>query len=157
MMSRAGAAEIVAIEANTRAFLRCLVVKNALKFDADFWLGDFCAYLASTTDSYDFVVSSGVLYHMGNPLKLLADMARVASSFGLWTPYYDREVMNARPDLARRFARKPRVARFRDREVATFEQRYVHPPGSPWFRGGAAEVSHWLTKGSARSAGRAGF
>jgi Protein of unknown function (DUF1698) len=148
MMSRAGAAQIVAIEANVRAFLKCLIVKNALKFDADFWLGDFCAYLANTNHSYDFVLASGVLYHIIEPVQLLADVARVAPRVGLWTHYYDRDVMSARAELRTRFARAPRVERFRGREVVTFEQRYVHPVGSPWFRGGPAEVSRWLTRES---------
>jgi hypothetical protein len=63
------------------------------------WLGDFCAYLAGTTDSYDFVLA--VLYHMREPVQLLADIARVAPSFGLWTHYYDREVINGRPKLSK--------------------------------------------------------
>lgn len=148
MMARAGAARITAIESNTRAFLKCLIVKNAIKFEADFMLGDFRQYLASTTDRYDFVLASGILYHMSNPVKLLADMARVAPSFGVWTHYYDHEAISCRPELKKRFAREPTVQRFHGRAVVTHEQRYVHPANSLWFRGGNARSSHWLTQES---------
>jgi SAM-dependent methyltransferase len=148
MMARAGAGQIIAIETNVRAFLKCLIVKNALKFDTDFWLGDFREYLANTTDSYDFVLASGVLYHMTDPVRLLADIARLAPAVGLWTHYYDRDLIDSHPHLAKRFSREPRVDWFREREVVTFEQRYSHARGSPWFRGGSAEVSYWLTKES---------
>jgi hypothetical protein len=59
MMARAGAASITSIEANTRAFLKCLVVQNALKFEADFRLGDFRRYLANNAEVYDLLLASG--------------------------------------------------------------------------------------------------
>ena len=37
MLSRACAASVTAIESNTIAFLKCLIVQNALKFDAEFY------------------------------------------------------------------------------------------------------------------------
>jgi len=148
MMARAGAARLIAIEANVRAFLKCLIVKNAFKFDADFWLGDFRSYLATTTDCYDFVLASGVLYHMASPVQLLADIARVAPAFGIWTHYYDGDVINQRPDLKKRFATEPAILTFRNLRVTAFEQRYSHPEGSLWFRGAPVRTSYWLTKES---------
>jgi hypothetical protein len=76
MVSR-GAAHITSIESNTRAFLKCLIVKNALNFDVDLRLEDFRPFLATCRETYDLVLASGVLYHMTDPVQLLTDMARV--------------------------------------------------------------------------------
>jgi len=83
MLSRSGAASIKSIESNTTAFLKCLIVQNALKFNADFILGDFRPYLDTCTDTYDLLIASGVLYHMTDPVKLLQDMAKVSRSIGI--------------------------------------------------------------------------
>ena len=40
-MARAGATHITSIESNIRAFMKCLIVKEALGFSADIYLGDF--------------------------------------------------------------------------------------------------------------------
>lgn len=145
MMARAGTAQILAIEGNTRAFLRSLIVKNAIKFDADFLLGDFQQYLAVTTERFDFVLACGVLYHLTRPVRLLEDMARVAPSLGIWTHYYDRDVIGRRPELRRRFAHEPTVQQFRGRPIVGFEQRYIDRL-SPLA--GDSPVSLWLTKES---------
>jgi hypothetical protein len=79
-----------------------LTVQNALKFNADFILGDFRPYLDTCTDTYDLLVASGVLYHMTEPVKLLQDMAKVSASIGVWTHYYDADVTLKRDDLKRR-------------------------------------------------------
>ncbi len=81
MLAKAGAGRILSIEANRQAFLRCLVVQAALKFDAEFLLGDFRSYLKDTEERFDFLLASGVLYHMTNPEEMLADMR---FSLGSW-------------------------------------------------------------------------
>ena len=46
MLQKAGAREIVAVEANTRAYLKCLIAKEVLGLEAaHFTLGDFEEYL----------------------------------------------------------------------------------------------------------------
>lgn len=50
MLERAGAGEIVAIEALVPAFMRCLIVKNLLGLRARFLLGDFVEFLRETTE-----------------------------------------------------------------------------------------------------------
>jgi hypothetical protein len=59
MLSQAGAAAITSIESNSTSFLKCLIAQNALKFNADFTLGDFRPYLDACTDTYDLLVASG--------------------------------------------------------------------------------------------------
>jgi hypothetical protein len=148
MMSRAGAARITSIESNMRAFHKCLIVKNALGFDADFMLGDFRHYLANTNDTYDFVLASGVLYHMLDPVKLLVDIARIAPSIGVWTHYYDDDVIRSRPELKKRFADEPTAKQFQGRALVSYEQMYLEAESLPGFCGGNSPNSYWMTKNS---------
>ncbi len=85
-----GAREIVAIEANVEAYLKCLIVKEitGLK-SAKFMLGDFREYLLSCERSFDIVMCSGVLYHMVDPIELIQLISRVTSHCFVWTHYYD--------------------------------------------------------------------
>jgi len=62
LLERLGAAEIVGIEANTRAYLRCLVVKEILGLGrARFLCGEFVSYLRTSDRRFDLAVASGVL------------------------------------------------------------------------------------------------
>ena len=86
-------AEVVAIESQAKAYLKCLVVKELLGLDrASFLLGDFVEYLRSCGERYDVCFASGVLYHLRNPVEAIALAARAAGRLLLWTHYYDEEV-----------------------------------------------------------------
>lgn len=62
LLHRAGAAEIVAIEANPQAYLKCLITKELLGVPAGRCVhGDFVVYLRETGERYDVVIASGVL------------------------------------------------------------------------------------------------
>ena len=62
---RLGAAELIAIEANVEAYLKCLIVKELVGLRRSrFLLGDFIEYLKLDTTRYDLVFCCGVLYHM---------------------------------------------------------------------------------------------
>jgi SAM-dependent methyltransferase len=148
MLSRAGAASVTAIESNTIAFLKCLIVQNALKFDADFMLGDFRPYLETCNDTYDLLVASGVLYHMTEPVKLLQDMAKVSRSIYIWTHYYDPDIILKRDDLKKKFESNPRVQHFGSREVVSYQQSYQEALQWKGFCGGSAPTSYWMTKES---------
>jgi SAM-dependent methyltransferase len=147
MMARAGA-KVRAIESNSSAFLRCLVVKNALQFSSEFLLGDFRKYVAETTDRYDAVVASGVLYHMTDPVTLLSNISRVSDRLCLWTHYYDHETIMNTWYLPPRFENNPSVSFFNGRRIEG--HRYYYLEGLEWggFSGGAAPHSLWLTKAS---------
>ena len=148
MLSQAGAAAITSIEANTNAFLKCLIVQNALKFNADFMLGDFRPFLDTCTDTYDLLVASGVLYHMTEPVKLLQDMAKVSRSIYIWTHYYDADVVLNHEHLKKKFDSDPRVQHFGDREVISYKQSYLDALQWKGFCGGSAPTSYWLSKDS---------
>ncbi|MEM6903710.1 MAG: methyltransferase type 12, partial [Pseudomonadota bacterium] len=87
MIGNKGPKRLLSLEANSRAFLKCLVAANALQINAEFMLGDFVPYLTETEDRFDLLVASGVLYHMKEPFKVIEGMARVADRIGIWTHY----------------------------------------------------------------------
>lgn len=104
MMEHRGAASVKAIESNGRAFLRCLIVKELLDLKrVRFEFGDFMAYLKTSTDRYDLIFASGVLYHMSHPLVLLKEAADHADRLFVWTHYYDESVIAALPAIAANF------------------------------------------------------
>jgi len=147
MMANAGA-RVTAIEANTRAFLKCLVVKNVLNFDADIQLGDFRPHLANSQEQYDVIVSCGVLYHMTDPLKLLQDMAKRAPAIGIWTHYYDPDIINDRQDLRDKFCSDARICNIGSQKITMYQQSYLKALEWSGFCGGSHPISFWLTRDS---------
>ena len=142
MMERAGAS-VLAIEANQRAFLKCLVVKDALHLKSEFLYGDFRAYFeAANPDRFDFVLAMGVLYHMPEPLKLLHGIAGVTDAFGLWTHYYDPDVMGAKLQ----FNPKPILQTVEGKSAEVYQQHYLLSVARPKFCGGSEPTSCWLAK-----------
>jgi uncharacterized protein DUF1698 len=146
MMASRGALHITSIEANTRAFLKCLIVKEALGIEADFILGDFRRYLMGCSARFDFVLASGVLYHMTEPIELLEDLARVTDSLGLWTHYFDLDVIAAKPHLQQKFDAAPQLRQFKGRTIAVHPQHYQAALSWKGFCGGSAPASCWMAK-----------
>lgn len=146
MMEARGAESILAIEANSKAYLKCLIVKEILKLKrARFLLGNFVEYLRESQNSYDFCLASGVLYHMVNPVELIQLISKVTNVVLLWTHYYDGEVINADAKLARRFGKEVKS------EHGGFEHklyRYGYLDALNWggFCGGSAAYSFWMQK-----------
>ena len=101
MMLDYNAASVLAIEANTLAYLRCLIVKELLGLkNAHFLLGDFVSYLAACERRIDLIVACGVLYHLTDPLATLADLSRLTDRIFIWSHFFDAEKMA--PDDPRR-------------------------------------------------------
>ncbi|HEY1901683.1 MAG TPA: methyltransferase domain-containing protein [Terracidiphilus sp.] len=142
MLERAGA-DVTAIEANQRAFLKCLIVKNALRLKAEFLYGDFRPYLKQTRPgAFDFVLAIGVLYHMLEPAKLLHDIAQATDAFGVWTHYYNHKIIGSTP----RFDPKPSVQTVEGKSVEVYKQNYLFSVKARGFCGGSAPTSYWLTR-----------
>jgi hypothetical protein len=94
MLHEAGA-RVTAVEARSHAYLKCLVVKEILNLNrAHFYLGDYRAYLASTTDRYDMVLASGVLHEQPDPVALLEAIAMVTDRVAIWTHYWDDRLLS---------------------------------------------------------------
>ena len=98
MLEQLGAASVTAIEGNSRAFLKCLCVKELMGLTRTrFKLGNFLPYLQDC-QPYDAIICSGVLYHMTDPLRLLDLVTRKADRLLIWTHVYDKEVVADRDD-----------------------------------------------------------
>ena len=146
MIESSGAASILSIEANTRAYLRCLIAKEIMGLQRSrFVCGDFTMFLRGTDQRFDFVVASGVLYHQIDPIQVIADIARVAPAVAIWTHYYDADLIARNPAVANR------VTRSVEAETAGFKhQRYKYTYGSAldWsgFCGGSHPCANWLSR-----------
>jgi hypothetical protein len=89
MLERYGVAAITSIEANTRAFLKCLCMKEILDLrQASFKLGNFVPFLKEC-GNYDIILASGVLYHMTDPIELLQLIMKRTDRVILWTHYFN--------------------------------------------------------------------
>lgn len=145
MLDRAGA-KVLAVEAHTRAYVKCLVVKEILGMPgARFVLGDLNAHLTATTDTYDACFACGVLYHMRAPVQTLALISKVTSRLFLWTHYYDPDIVNASDLLRPRFTTHEKV------EHAGFPHtlhrfNYESALRLKGFCGGNAEHANWLSR-----------
>lgn len=104
LLEQRGARSITAVEAHPRAYLRALVAKEVLGLTrARFLLGDFVKYLQTTDTRFDVGIASGVLYHMPEPVELLALLARACDGVYLWTHYFDAGQLVRRPNVEARF------------------------------------------------------
>lgn len=110
MMTQRGAT-VLAIESNLRAWMRCLVAKQAAGGmpGATFLLGNFVKYVQAASRRFDFVLASGVLYHMTDPVGLLRGLTATSDAIGLWTHYFEPGMLERRDALRRKFSPTPRV------------------------------------------------
>ena len=145
MLHQAGAASITSVEANTPLFLKCLIVRDLLEMNrAQFLCGNFVEYLRTTDRTFDVCWASGVLYHMEDPVELLAPISKRSQRLFLWTHYFG----------ANHITRKIRQRRFDEARVVRtegFEHRlYRHKYGIALrfrdFIGGTAPTSSWLPR-----------
>lgn len=133
-------ADVLAIEANTRAFLRCLVAKEVLGMRTRFQLGDFVQLLRESPP-FDLIVASGVLYHLTDPVEMIALAAGASDRLYLWTHYYDRDSVS--PTL--RF-NAPERCDVRGFSHTLHRQHYQTRLGNRAFFGGAHASSCWLSR-----------
>lgn len=146
MLDRAGATDVLAVEANTRAYLKCLIAKELLGVPAArFVCGDFSAFLRETRDRVDLVVASGVLYHMIDPVELITQIAAVTDAVYLWTHYYDEAILRRRPELAYRLV-PPQPSESGGFRHHLYRNDYRTALDSAAFCGGSRPYSNWLPR-----------
>jgi hypothetical protein len=147
MLEQLGARSILAVEANTHAFLKCLIVKEVLQLRrARFMLGDFQQYLRLCRQHFDLIVASGVLYHVQDPVELIDLVAAHTDRLIFWTHYYDDAVVRSNPALTEKFGGEVRLS---DRTGGSVVGRqYLYGDSLTWqgFCGGGAEWSTWLER-----------
>jgi hypothetical protein len=135
------------IEANKLSFLRCLIVKEILDLKhAKFFLGDFMPWLENPPTRYDFVVASGVLYHMQDPIRLLDLISERADSFYIWTHYYDTDAMPIDDLRHTPFVGAPEVQTFNGIPVHLYTRSYHGAWQNKSFCGGVHDLHRWMAK-----------
>jgi hypothetical protein len=147
MLEQYGAGEVTAIEANTRAFLKCLIAKELLAIRrVRFLCGDFVEYLRQDGPMFDVCLASGVLYHMQNPVELIALMAgRCREHLLLWSHYYDEDIIAGNPVLAPKFT-EAKTAEHGGFRHTLYRQEYQQAVKWSGFCGGSAPLSHWMKR-----------
>ena len=145
MLEHLGAASITSIEANTRAYLKCLIVKELLGLKrAHFQCGDIIEYLHTNQSKFDVCFASGVLYHMHNPVELLALLAKTSDRLFVWTHYYDATIVSENPNLAHKFTSHVSATYDGFRHVL-YRMEYKEALDYVGFCGGSSSYSHWMT------------
>jgi hypothetical protein len=136
-----GADRILAIEANTEAFLKCLVVKEILQTPrCRFVLGDCLKFLQESHDQFDMIFCSGILYHMENPFDLIKAISRHTGRVFLWTTHHT-------PDGPTALARIPKPVVCDGLKLTFYEQTYTDADlalGTFW--GGNRPTASWLSR-----------
>jgi hypothetical protein len=135
-----GAKSIVAIEANTEFYLKCLLVKNELNLDnVEIIYGD-CVKVMSDPDFcarpwFDLCFASGILYHMKDPLYFIDLICGTAPQIYIWSQFAtDDSPTGPWTEL-------------RDGENRTYTARWnSYSEKKHW--GGVAEGAFWLTEES---------
>jgi 2-polyprenyl-3-methyl-5-hydroxy-6-metoxy-1,4-benzoquinol methylase len=144
MLEEAGA-RVDAIEANQRAFLRCLIAKEIMGLkQSRFWLGDFIEGLKTWERNYDLIVACGVLYHLTNPLKLIDLIAERTDAAYFWTHVVTEEAMP--PSDPRRLVIAPDVEthQFHGLDVRAYRRTYANAQQNVTFCGGLKDEHRWL-------------
>jgi len=148
MFQNRGANKVISIEANSRAFLKCLCIKEILKLDkVEFLLGDFMSFLRRESAQYDMVFASGVLYHMEDPIELIKLISKVSDKTLLWTHYFDDDILSKRNELSHKFS-NVRTIHYEGVSYEYSVQSYKAALNWAGFCGGPKPESKWLTRGS---------
>lgn len=146
MLCQKGAAEVVAIEANKRSYLKCLVVKELYQLNqARFLLGESIEYLRETKEVFDVGIASGILYHMANPVELLALLAQRCRAVFLWTVFYDPAFYERFPEKKATFS-PPEPVNFGGFQHQVHRHHYGEALDWNGFCGGAQPYCHWLER-----------
>lgn len=140
-------AQVTAVEGNVDAFLRCLILKNALGMRARFQLGDFGKAVGGG-QHYDAIYASGVLYHLQDPIDFLARAAESSPRLYLWTHYYDEQFVPLVEHERKGFAGGRRSTRsFKGRDFVYYEKSYdlghVELAG---YIGGLNATANWISR-----------
>lgn len=138
-LAKLGAKEIIAIESNIEAYIKCLIVKEILNIPrAKFLLGDCIRFMEENEQRFDMVFCSGILYHMEDPFKLIEAISDRTDRVFLWTHYYSDAVSTSPARQAREVERGG--IRLKYWEVEYGDMGY----GKFW--GGNKKTAAWLEK-----------
>jgi hypothetical protein len=100
---------------------------------------------AHPSTRWDFVLASGVLYHMLDPFELLGLMARATDRLAIWTHYFDEAILMS-PPMARQFASPAVPVRVGDDEYVLHGRAYGEALEWGGFCGGPAVSANWIER-----------
>lgn len=104
MISRKGARDVLAIEANGRAYLKCLVVKEVLDIsNARFLLGNALPFLRETDRQFDVGVACAFLNHLVQPVEVIQLLLRRCRAVFIWNVTFHPSLFEKQPALETRF------------------------------------------------------
>jgi hypothetical protein len=147
MLEKAGAASVLAIEANTRAYLKCLAVKEIFNLSrCRFLCGDFVEFLSQADQRFDLILASGVLYHMKDPLRFLELLSKHTDRLFIWTHYYDADLINAKDYLKSKFFTEEKVELANGGTATLHRHEYQTMLQSQSFCGGSEAYSKWINR-----------
>lgn len=140
-----GARQITAVEANSDAFIKACMLKNALNLNAQFLLGDFMEYLSRDGQKVDLVYASGVLYHLTAPLEFLRRCTTVGDHLFLWTFVYDEDAIANHPYERQLFSGTETFSHH-DLDVVGHRRFYdMDLAKNGKYQGGIDDVAFWFT------------
>ena len=147
LIDKLGAASVTAVEANARAYLKCLIAKETFRMSdrVRFLLGDCLAYLRALEKTHDIAVASGLLYHLTNPVELLELLARRSDAIFLWTVFYDPAFVAQNPVPGAKFSEALAMDQSGFKHTV---HRFNYGPSLEWkgFCGGGEVYSYWMEK-----------
>jgi SAM-dependent methyltransferase len=140
-------AHVTAVEANKRAFLKCLITKEIVGMPrAKFLLGDCVQYLEQNVTRYDLIVACGVLYHMVDPLRFLEAVAARTDNLYLWTSYIDEAAAPLESPEAKHLARVREEHDFRGARTTLYRMNYYNVHLNDDFTGGIYSEPRWMSR-----------
>ena len=146
MMHNAGAPQITSIEANQRAFLKCLITKYLYDYNANLILGDLSKYIEKCNVQYDFTCMLGILYHMENPFETIKNVTRISRQIGCWTHYYDYDIISKNKNIDWKFDGTFTMEIIQGKKIHAFKHSYLDDLSSNTFFGGNQKISRWMPK-----------
>ncbi len=146
MLEKNGADSITAVEANSRAYLKSLIVKEVMGLQkAHFLYGDCVEYLRTNTKKFDVCLASGILYHMANPVELISLIAKASDQVFIWTHYYNGDIIHSQPHLSPKFPGEA-TSEHEGFKYTGYRQEYQVALDYAGFCGGSSAFSHWLNR-----------
>lgn len=146
MCERAGVQSVTSVEANTRAYLKCLIISQITGMNRTrFLLGDFVEYLKQVDTVWDVGLACGVLYHMRQPAELIDLLSRRCRDVFVWTHYHDPERALIDDNLKRTLG-EVETQEHGGFQSQTIRKIYGETLGWQGFCGGPAEFARWFNR-----------
>jgi hypothetical protein len=143
-LAKLNAREIVAVEANARAYLKCLVAKEVLEIPrTHFLLGDALAYMRTTERTFDVGVACAFLNHMVEPVDVIALLARTCRKVFVWNVIFDESLFVKLPEMTPRFG-PPQAAEVGGFKHTLFPHSYGEGFDYRKFLGGTQPTCCWM-------------